>query len=87
MTIEKTTSSSPKKNSLTSRIVIGMVAGILLGTFLQWLMPNGSDKVIKLFDTQKEALAYTKTMADNQGTNIHVHASKGVNKGKIMKNK
>ena len=47
----------------------------------------GSDKVIKLFDTQKEALAYTKTMADNQGTNIHVHASKGVNKGKIMKNK
>ncbi|HBY86419.1 MAG TPA: dicarboxylate/amino acid:cation symporter, partial [Colwellia sp.] len=38
-----------KKNSLTSRIVIGMVAGILLGTFLQWLMPNGSDKVISLY--------------------------------------
>lgn len=49
MTIEKTTSPSPKKNSLTSRIVIGMVAGILLGTFLQWLMPNGSDKVINLY--------------------------------------
>lgn len=49
MTIEKTMSPPAKKNSLTSRIVIGMVAGILLGTFLQWLMPNGSDKVISLY--------------------------------------
>ena len=49
MTIEKNTSPAAKKASLTSRIVIGMVAGILLGTFLQWLMPNGSDKVINLF--------------------------------------
>jgi len=40
---------SKSKTSLTSRIVIGMVAGILLGTFLQWLMPNGSDKVINLY--------------------------------------
>ena len=49
MTIEQTTPSALKKTSLTSRIVIGMVAGILLGTFLQWLMPNGSDKVINLY--------------------------------------
>ncbi len=49
MTIEKTMSPPAKKNSLTSRIVIGMVAGILLGTFLQWLMPNGSDKIISLY--------------------------------------
>jgi Na+/H+-dicarboxylate symporter len=37
------------KSNLTKRIVIGMVAGILLGTFLQWLMPNGSDKVVNLY--------------------------------------
>lgn len=43
------TQSPNKKNSLTNRIVAGMVAGILLGTFLQWLMPSGSDKVINLF--------------------------------------
>jgi len=49
MTIDKTTSPNSKKTSLTSRIVIGMVAGILLGTFLQWLMPNGSDKVLNLY--------------------------------------
>jgi Na+/H+-dicarboxylate symporter len=49
MTIDKTTSPTPNKSSLTSRIVIGMVAGILLGTFLQWLMPNGSDKIINLY--------------------------------------
>jgi Na+/H+-dicarboxylate symporter len=49
MTIDNTSSSNSKKASLTSRIVIGMVAGILLGTFLQWLMPNGSDKVINLY--------------------------------------
>jgi len=49
MTIEKTAPSNGKKASLTSRIVIGMVAGILLGTFLQWLMPNGSDKVLNLY--------------------------------------
>jgi Na+/H+-dicarboxylate symporter len=39
----------PNKSNLTKRIVIGMVAGILLGTFLQWLMPNGSDKVVNLY--------------------------------------
>jgi len=35
--------------SLTTRIVIGMACGILLGSFLQWLMPNGTDVVINLF--------------------------------------
>ncbi|MEI6895658.1 MAG: dicarboxylate/amino acid:cation symporter [Colwellia sp.] len=48
MTIEQTPPNTKKLN-LTSRIVIGMVAGILLGSFLQWLMPNGSDKVINLY--------------------------------------
>jgi len=38
-----------KKSSLTTRIVIGMIAGIALGSFLQWLMPNGSDLVLDLF--------------------------------------
>ncbi len=49
MTKEQITFSTPKKSSLTTRIVIGMVAGILLGSFLQWLMPNGSDRVINLY--------------------------------------
>ncbi|MBL4764521.1 MAG: dicarboxylate/amino acid:cation symporter [Colwellia sp.] len=43
------TSAKPKKSSLTTRIVIGMISGIVLGTFLQWLMPNGRDFVINLF--------------------------------------
>lgn len=38
-----------KKTSLTTRIIIGMISGITLGSFLQWLMPNGSDLVINLF--------------------------------------
>lgn len=38
-----------KKSSLTTRIVIGMISGIALGTFLQWLMPNGKDFVLNLF--------------------------------------
>ena len=37
------------KSSLTTRIIIGMISGIALGTFLQWLMPNGRDFVIDLF--------------------------------------
>ena len=45
----------------------------------------GGDKVIKLFDTQKEALEYTKKMAANQGGSVLVHASKGAQKGKIKK--
>ncbi len=49
MTTEHTGTSSSNKTSLTSRIVIGMVAGILVGSFLQWLMPNGSDKVLNLY--------------------------------------
>ena len=45
----------------------------------------GGEKVIKLFDTQKEALDYTKKMAANQGGTVLVHASKGAQKGKIKK--
>ena len=36
-------------SSLTARIVIGMVSGILLGFLLQQFMPNGSDFVIPLY--------------------------------------
>ncbi len=48
MTTAQISSSAPKKLSLTTRIVIGMVAGIVLGSFLQLLMPDGSDIVISL---------------------------------------
>lgn len=37
------------KASLTTRIVIAMVAGIFTGSILQLLMPNGSDLVIPLY--------------------------------------
>lgn len=37
-----------KPPNLTIRIVIGMIAGILIGAILQALMPNGSDFVIPL---------------------------------------
>ena len=37
------------KASLTTRIVIGMVAGIAIGSILQGLMPDGSDLVIPLY--------------------------------------
>lgn len=43
----------------------------------------GGDKVIKTFATQKEALEYTKKMAENQDGTVLVHNSKGANKGKI----
>ena len=47
----------------------------------------GGQKAIKLFDTQKEALEYSKKMAKNQGGSMLVHNSKGANKGKIQKKK
>lgn len=43
----------------------------------------GGEKAIKLFATQKEAVEYTKKMAENQGGSMLVHNSKGANKGKI----
>ena len=43
----------------------------------------GGEKAIKLFKTQKEALEYSKQMAENQGGAMLVHNSKGKNKGKI----
>lgn len=43
----------------------------------------GGEKVIKLFDTQIEAIDYSKKMAKNQGGKMLVHNSKGENKGKI----
>lgn len=39
---------TPKKSSLTTRIIIGMISGIVLGSFLQWLMPNGQDFVFNV---------------------------------------
>lgn len=45
----------------------------------------GGEKAIKLFATQKEAIEYTKKMADNQGGVMLVHNSKGASKGKIKK--
>ena len=48
MTLTKSTT-TPTKSSLTTKIIIGMITGILLGTFLQWLMPNGRDLVINVF--------------------------------------
>lgn len=43
----------------------------------------GGQKAIKLFDTQAEAVEYTKKMANNQDGAMLVHNSKGKNKGKI----
>ena len=45
----------------------------------------GGQKAIKLFDTQIEALEYSKKMAENQGGKVLVHNSKGANKGRIQK--
>ena len=45
---------------------------------------NGQ-KVIKLFDTKEEALAYAEELADKQNGTVLVHASKGKKKGKIQK--
>lgn len=36
-------------SNLTRRIVTGMIAGIIVGSILQWLMPNGTDLVIPLY--------------------------------------
>ena len=47
----------------------------------------GGQKAIKLFDTQKEALEYSKKMAKNQDGSVLVHNSKGMNKGRIAKKK
>lgn len=45
---------------------------------------SGSDKVIKLFATKKEAEEYTQKMAENTGRAIVAHNSKGENKGKAV---
>lgn len=46
---------------------------------------SGGEKVIKLFDTQAEALEFTKKRADNNDRAILVRASKGAHKGKFQK--
>lgn len=43
----------------------------------------GGEKAIKLFNTQAEAIEYTKKMSENQGGAMLVHNSKGKNKGRI----
>ena len=43
---------------------------------------QGSDKVIKLFNTKIEAEEYCEQMAQNQKATLLFHKSKGDNKGK-----
>ena len=43
---------------------------------------QGSDKVIKLFDTKVQAEEYCEKMAQNQGATLLMHKSKGASKGK-----
>lgn len=38
---------------------------------------EGAEKALKLFDTQKEAIAYAKTVADNQEGSIVIHKVDG----------
>ena len=42
-------------------------------------------KVIKLYDTKEETVAYATQLAAKQDGVVLVHASKGKRKGKIMK--
>ena len=42
-------------------------------------------KVIKTFDTKKEAVEYANNLAKSQNGTVLVHASKGKNKGKFIK--
>ena len=44
---------------------------------------SNSDKTIKYFDTQKEAIAYAKSLSDKNKTNIVIHKTDG----KIRKQK
>ncbi len=44
---------------------------------------EGAEKALKLFDTQKEAIAFAKTVADNQEGSIIIHKVDG----KIRKTK
>ncbi|OQC11312.1 MAG: hypothetical protein BWX74_00287 [Tenericutes bacterium ADurb.Bin087] len=43
-----------------------------------------SRKAIKIFDTQKEAIAYAEILASNNNGVVRVFASKGANKGRII---
>lgn len=44
---------------------------------------EGAEKALKLFDTQKDAIAYAKSVADNQEGSIVIHKVDG----KIRKTK
>ena len=46
---------------------------------------SGGERVIKLFDTKKEALEFTKKRAENNDRGVLVRASKGAHKGKFQK--
>ena len=43
-----------------------------------------SRKAIKIFDTQKEAIAYADVLASNNNGVVRIFASKGANKGRII---
>ena len=51
----------------------------------KWMVKNmGSDKVIKLFDTKKEAMEFTKARAERNDRSLLSRASKGAKKGKFQ---
>lgn len=44
---------------------------------------EGGQKAIKLFNTKDEAVAYAKTLSENQDGGFIIHPSKGKNKGRF----
>ncbi len=73
------TTAAPKKNTTRMYHVVKRSDG-------KWEVKYaGGKKAIKLFRTQKEAIEYSKVMAENQGGAMLVHNSKGANKGRIKK--
>lgn len=44
----------------------------------KWQVKRGAaEKALKLFDTQNEAIAYAKSVAENQDTSIVIHKKDG----------
>jgi len=64
--------SNIKTLSLTTRIIIGMAAGFVIGQLLQWLMPDGSDFVIPLYIADLSLRSFLVDGVFNVGGEIFV---------------
>jgi len=77
-TLYKTDQNNPSVKAYKEAVKKGMENQHVLPRGNDWIVKRaGAERATQIFDTQKEATVYAKSIAQNQGTAVFVHGMDG----------